>query len=105
MEHIYYAPFSEERKALRKQWSDSISMYNPNRIVTDWETYVDEAESKIDLLEYHEMLPASVQIILIKFSEQGNDYETCSKLQDDLEELGFTIDYGLDAEPYNLRKL
>ena len=101
MEHIYYAPFSEQRKELRKQWDESLSIDNS----IGWEDYLNKAESQIDLLEHHEMLPASVQVILIKFAEQSNDYETCSQLEDDLNAVGFTIDYGLDAEPYNLRKL
>lgn len=101
MEHIYYSPFSQERKELRNMWNAFNSPDHP----IDWEDYLNEAESQIDLLEYHDKLPASVQLILVKFSDQDNDYESCSKLVDDLNQVGFTIDYGLDAEPYNLRKL
>ena len=62
-------------------------------------------EDNIDLLEDFENLPIEVQQILTKFFEEDNTYDTCARLVDELNEVGYTIDYGLDADPYDLRKL
>ena len=34
-----------------------------------------------------------------------NTYEDCRKLVDELESVGWTCDYYLDAEPYDLRPI
>lgn len=57
----------------------------------------------MDMFEQYELLPIEVQAILDKYSEKENDYENCSNLVDELEQVGWTCDYGLDAEPFNLR--
>jgi hypothetical protein len=43
--------------------------------------------------------------VLNKYSDKDDTYENCSNLVDDLNKIGYTCDYYLDAEPYNLRKL
>lgn len=58
-----------------------------------------------DLFENYDKLPLKVQKIIAKFSEDDNTYENCKKLVSDLNKVGYTCEYGLDAEPYNLRKL
>lgn len=50
-------------------------------------------------------LPAEVMAILRNHEADENDYATCQALQDDLEQIGWTCDWGLDAVPYNLREL
>jgi len=51
-------------------------------------------------------IPKKIESIIIKFEEADEyTYITCEKLQNDLEKHGWTIDYYLDAEPYNLRPL
>jgi hypothetical protein len=57
----------------------------------------------IDLFEHYEALPMELQKLLIQFSE--NNYKKCERLLIESEKLGYTFDYGLDAEPYNLRVL
>lgn len=59
----------------------------------------------VDLFEYPELLPLEVQDVINKFSESENDYADCAKLVEELNDVGYTCDYGLDAEPYNLRKI
>jgi len=59
----------------------------------------------MDLFEHYEELPQQVLNILAKFCDQVNDYESCQNLIETLETVGYTCDYGLDAEPYDLRKI
>ena len=56
-----------------------------------------------DMFECYEELPIEVQAVLDKFSECENDYENCGNLVDELETIGWTFDFYLDAEPYGLR--
>jgi hypothetical protein len=58
-----------------------------------------------DLFETPEKLPAEVQALIEKYCTGDNTYENCRALQNELKPLGFTFDYYLDAEPYNLRKI
>jgi|TARA_R100000687_G_scaffold82738_1_gene83077 hypothetical protein len=59
----------------------------------------------VDLFEHLETLPDEVQEIVLAFSEGDNDYEACKALEVSLKPLGFTFDWGLDAEPYDLREI
>jgi hypothetical protein len=58
-----------------------------------------------DLFETPELLSIDVQAILEKYSNKDFNYNNCSDLVDELEEVGYTCEYGLDAIPYDLRKL
>ncbi len=61
---------------------------------------------KVDLFEHPESLSLEVQHIIYKFSNNGNnDYVDCAELVKELNSVGYTCDYYLDAEPYNLRKI
>lgn len=59
----------------------------------------------MELFEIYDELPFEVQVILDKFSECDNNYETCGDLVDELESVGWTCEFGLGAEPYDLRRL
>jgi len=59
----------------------------------------------MDLFDNIEILPKKVKKILKKFSLKSKTYENCSKLIKKLNKVGYTCDYGLDAEPYELTKL
>jgi hypothetical protein len=60
-----------------------------------------------DLFETPELIPSEVQAILESFNEDEctNDYLDLERLTNELEEIGYTLDYGLDAEPYGLRPI
>ncbi len=58
----------------------------------------------MDLFEQVETLPQEVQDVLKKYENGGLTYEECAKLVIELEFVGYTCEYGLDAEPFNLRK-
>lgn len=57
-----------------------------------------------DLFECYNTLPMSVQEVLHKHSEMDNDYQNCEDLIKELNEVGYTCDYGLDGIPYELKK-
>jgi len=57
----------------------------------------------MDLFEQYEKLPQNVQDVLTKYEEGDFTYETCEALKNDLEAVGYTCDYGLDASPYDLK--
>jgi len=57
-----------------------------------------------DLFEHYETLPQEVQEVLAKHGE-CESYDNCKALIVDLELIGYTCDYGLDACPYELRKM
>lgn len=59
-----------------------------------------------DLFETPELIPSDVQAILESFDEESpNTYLELDRLVNELEVIGYTFDFYLDAEPYNLRKL
>ena len=60
-----------------------------------------------DLFEHPEELPKAVQNLIngehdVEFEDT---YEACAKMLKIMNSLGYTFEYGLDAEPYDLRKL
>tara|TARA_R110002020_G_scaffold154637_2_gene334699 strand:- start:100 stop:396 length:297 start_codon:yes stop_codon:yes gene_type:complete len=46
-----------------------------------------------------------VRQILDSFDFEGDAYKECDRLLNELEPYGYTFEYGLDGEPYNLKKL
>lgn len=58
-----------------------------------------------DLFETPEKIPANVNAILDKYRAGEYTYNECAQLQNELQKVGFTIDYCLDAIPYNLREV
>lgn len=64
---------------------------------------IDDEEE--DLFANYDKLPIRVQKIIADFSEDDNSYEDCKRFIAKLNKVGYTCEYGLDAEPYGLRKL
>ena len=62
-------------------------------------------EANKDMFEHYDELPKEVQVILDKYSEMDNNYTNCDNLVDELTEIGWICDYGLSAEPYDLRPM
>jgi hypothetical protein len=56
-----------------------------------------------DLFETPDLIPKDVLDILATFED--NTYEECERILNKLERIEYTYEYGLDAEPFNLRKL
>ena len=58
-----------------------------------------------DLFNTPHLIPAEVQELLKGWTPEMANYDTCQKLVDDLEKIGYTCSYGLDAIPYHLRPM
>ncbi len=65
-------------------------------------SFIEWYESR-DLFQCYKSLPEEISEIIKDF-EEGN-YNDCKKLLERLKPLGYTFDYGLDAVPFNLRKI
>jgi hypothetical protein len=60
----------------------------------------------MDYFDCYDELPEEVQSILNKFRHiDYTDYTDCDNLINDLNKVGWTCEYDLDAVPYNLVKL
>ena len=59
-----------------------------------------------DLFEDYENLPKKVSSLIKNFDIARettlNTYDLCFKLVTDLNNIGYTCEYGLDADPFNL---
>jgi len=62
-------------------------------------------EKEIDLFNNFEVLPIEIKTILQKYMHFDFNYEICESLSYDLNQLGYKIDYGLDAEPIELQPM
>jgi len=62
-----------------------------------------------DLFEQWEHLPIPVLNLIDEMNTYaenfGFNYEDCRNFNDEFKKLGYAFDYGLDAQPYNLRKV
>jgi hypothetical protein len=58
-----------------------------------------------DLFETPELIPEEVQAVLETFDENASDYEELDRILAEIEPLGYTFDYYLDADPYGLRPI
>jgi len=64
--------------------------------------------NEIDMFEHIEDLPKDVQKVLKKHEktwDKKDGYKACRDLVEDLEKVGYTCEYYLDAEPFNLHKI
>ena len=65
----------------------------------------------IDLFEDYENIPANVQEVLDRYSEDFGedfglmDYQDMAKMHDEIYSLGYTFDSGLDNQPMGLRPI
>lgn len=61
----------------------------------------------VDLFEDYENIPCKVQKILDKYEEgfMDGDYDILGKAKSELEDIGYTFEYYLDGQAYDLRKI
>jgi hypothetical protein len=58
-----------------------------------------------DLFEHPEKWPVDLQAILAYYMAKDQSYANLMQLENDLLNLGYSIDYGLDCMAYNLQKI
>ena len=104
-------------------YKDGVKWELENRIKTeaDAEYYGEKYESsyitgkeyakggEIDLFENYKILPQHIREIMDfymdKYDEGTYDYNDSKEFLEKMEKEGYTFEYGLDNEPYNLRKM
>jgi hypothetical protein len=58
----------------------------------------------LDLFDIYEMQPDNLKKICEEYEMEYNDPDICRQFLAEVEEIGYSFDYGLDAVPFNLRK-
>ena len=109
--HILYAPANYpnekwfENLILKEGESKILNCYNAVVEFIKWYNKQELKETK-DLFEFYEDQPENVKSILESYgSIEAMTYEELTGLQKNLETIGYTFDYELDAQPFNLRKI
>jgi hypothetical protein len=66
-----------------------------------------EVEEGVDLFEDYDDIPSNVQEVLDKYSDafEDGDYKQLEKANKELGKIGYTFEYGLDGQAYDLRKV
>ena len=66
-----------------------------------------DTDDGVDLFEDYDDIPENVKKVLDKHSEgfENGDYKHLEKAKKELEKIGYTFEYGLDGEAYDLRKI
>lgn len=61
----------------------------------------------VDLFEDYQNIPPNVQVVLDKYSQEFEDgsYNGLAKAKKELEDIGYTFEYGLGGGAYDLRRL
>jgi hypothetical protein len=59
----------------------------------------------IDLFEYPETWPVDLRALLFAYIAKEQNYSNILQLENDLLNLGYSIEYGLDCVAYNLQKI
>jgi len=57
----------------------------------------------LDLFEFYDQQPPELKDICRHYEAGDLSYQQCEEFLHQVEHIGFTFDYGLDAEPFNLR--
>jgi hypothetical protein len=69
----------------------------------------DDNEETVDLFAEWETLPQNIQDLIQRLEDRleegGNSYLILADMVTEFEAEGYTFDYGLDAEPFGLKKL
>jgi hypothetical protein len=85
--------------------TDAMEVYNGLKSGKTFEHGGEMDDEGVDLFEDYEDQPEEVSEILSKYELEDNDYDILEQLLGELEEVGYTFEYGLDGEPYDLRKI
>jgi hypothetical protein len=59
----------------------------------------------VDLFEYPEQWPANLRAILARYMAKEQTYTNLIRLENELFNIGYSIEFGLDCVAYNLQKI
>lgn len=99
---------------LKKKMADGGSLPEGYHMMPDGTIMPDSAHMKkggetegVDLFEDYEKIPSKVQKILDKYADafEDGDYKELEKATKELSKIGYTFEYGLDGQAYDLRKI
>jgi hypothetical protein len=92
---------------LSKEIHKSERGYKEGGYMEDGGMMADGGQVHYDLFVVQDKIPQKVQDVLDDYVEYGEDitYEQLMSMQRDMERVGYTFDFGLDAIPYGLRPL
>lgn len=98
-----YAPFNWKKDDYtEKQWGKLIKDARSGKKVSKFAKGA--TVETADLFEQYDKLPKKLVAIFDKYSDDQT-YENCEKMLKEIEPLGYTFEYGLDACPYDLKKI
>lgn len=75
------------------------------KAVKEMPIYYKIEEEQKDLFKYYEEQPEELQRVLKPYEEHNPTTDSLKEILKEVEAIGYTFDYGLDANPYNLRKM
>jgi len=105
-ERLFKEEFGEDLEAVQNEYNRVHREIYEDAIEAYLETLQPAKEVEdVDLFQHIETLPKEVQDVIEKHCEMDETYENCNKLVNELEAVCYTCEYGLDAIPYNLRKI
>ena len=55
--------------------------------------------------ETYDNLPQHIKDIVDSWTDDGDKYETCARIVEELEDEGWTAEYGLDGEIHSVREV
>jgi len=58
-----------------------------------------------DLFEYPELWPVNLRAILARYFTEEANYKNLIQFKNDLEKIGYSIEFGLDCVAFNLQKI
>lgn len=59
----------------------------------------------MDYLQHIQLVPPQVREVLDRYQDKDETYPNCKQLEQELNQIGWTINWGLEAEPFNLRPM
>ena len=58
----------------------------------------------MDLFENYDQQPKILSDILNQYDLENMTYKNCKEMLQKVNEIGYTFEYGLDAQPFNIQK-
>jgi hypothetical protein len=99
--------FNDGQNVIVKSIDDFEEKPTEKKLFGFFENGGETEDDGVDLFEDYENIPHNVQVILVKYTDAFEDgsYNALAKAKKELEDIGYTFEYGLGGGAYDLRKL